>query len=103
MFDQFARPYEERLVKDLTADGIFVVIHICGDTSRILDSMADYDPAVLSSTTKLTREGQTTAGKRHVLFGNIDPSGVLANGTVEEVRSATRGLIRHGSRKGVLF
>ena len=37
MFDRFARPYEERLVKDLAADGIFVVIHICGDTSRILD------------------------------------------------------------------
>ena len=54
MFDRFARPYEERLVKDLAADGIFVVIHICGDTSRILDTMAEYDPAVSSLITKPT-------------------------------------------------
>src|ERR1039458_777469 len=34
-----------------------------------------------------------SASSSHVLFGNIDPSGVLANGTVEEVREATRQLI----------
>ena len=94
MFDQFARPYEERLVKDLTADGIFVVIHICGDTSRILDSMANYDPCGFELDYKTDAvKAKATAGKRHVLFGNIDPSGVLAIGTVEEVRAATRGLI----------
>ena len=42
MFHRFARPYEDRLVKDLAADGIFVVIHICGDTSQILDMLAEY-------------------------------------------------------------
>ncbi len=40
MFERVARPYEERLISDLAADNIFVVIHICGDTSRILDTMA---------------------------------------------------------------
>jgi uroporphyrinogen decarboxylase len=28
-----------------------------------------------------------------VLFGNIDPGGILARGTVEQVRDATRNLI----------
>jgi MtaA/CmuA family methyltransferase len=94
MFDRFARPYEERLVKDLTADGIFVVIHICGDTSRILDMMAEYAPCGFELDYKTDAvKAKQTAGKRHVLFGNIDPSGVLANGTAEEVRAATRWLI----------
>ena len=94
MFKRFALPYEKRLVRDLAADGIFVVIHICGDTSRILDMLAEYDPCGFELDYKTNaRRAKLTVGQRHVLFGNIDPSGVLANGTVEEVREATRELI----------
>ena len=94
MFDRFARPYEERLVKDLADDGIFVVIHICGDTSRILNSLAEYPPCGFELDYKTDAvKAKQTAGKRHFLFGNIDPSGVLAQGTVEQVREATRKLI----------
>ena len=94
MFDRFARPYEERLVKDLAADGIFVVIHICGDTSRILNSLAEYEPCGFELDYKTDAvKAKQTVGKDHVLFGNIDPSAVLAQGTVEQVREATRKLI----------
>ena len=91
LFDRFARPYEERLLKDFAADGIFTVIHICGDTSRILDILATYGPCGFELDYKTDAvKAKQTAGKRHVLCGNIDPSGVLTNGTVEEVRAATR-------------
>jgi uroporphyrinogen decarboxylase len=36
---------------------------------------------------------KATAGRGHVLFGNIDPSGVLALGSVDQVRDAARRLI----------
>jgi uroporphyrinogen decarboxylase len=42
MFEAFARPYQERLVRDLSADGIFTVIHICGNTSALLDRFVEY-------------------------------------------------------------
>jgi uroporphyrinogen decarboxylase len=94
MFNRFARPYEERLVRDLAAGGIFVVIHICGDTSPILDSLAEYDACGFELDYKTdARKAKQTAGARHVLFGNIDPSGVLAIGSVEDVREAARQLI----------
>ena len=94
MFRRFAQPYEERLVRDLAAHGIFVVVHICGDTSRILDMLAGYETCGFELDYKTDAEkAKRTAGKGHVLFGNIDPSGVLANGTLEEVREATRQLI----------
>ncbi len=74
-------PYEERLVKDLAADGIFVVIHICGDTSRILDMLAEYEPCGFELDYKTDAvKAKQTAGKHHVLFGNIDPSGVSGAG-----------------------
>jgi len=94
MFNRFARPYEERLVKDLAADGIFVVIHICGDTRRILDALSAYAPCGFELDYKTdAAQAKCTVGARHVLFGNIDPSGVLAQGTVPQVREAVRQLV----------
>ena len=94
MFARFARPYEEKLVKDLAVEGIFTVIHICGDTSRILDFLYGYDFCgfELDYKTDAVR-AKSRAGVRHVLFGNIDPSGVIARGTPAMIREKTRQLI----------
>jgi len=94
MFNRFARPYEERLVGDLAADGIFVVIHICGDTSRILPALSEYDSCgfELDYKTDLVK-AKNTVGAQHVLFGNIDPSGVIAMGSAGQVREAARQLM----------
>lgn len=94
MFDRFARPFEERLVKDLARDGIFPVLHICGDTTKILNYLAAYDACGFELDYKTdAAQAKRTAGVRHVLFGNIDPSGVLTRGSVAEVREKTRELI----------
>jgi MtaA/CmuA family methyltransferase len=94
LFERFASPYEERLVRELTADGIVTVIHICDNTTKILDFLSQYDFCGFELDYKsdpLTVK--SIAGARHVLFGNIDPSGVLVRGTPEEVRQKTRELI----------
>jgi MtaA/CmuA family methyltransferase len=94
IFERFARPYEERLIKDLAAQGIFVIIHICGDTSRILPALSEYDFCGLELDYKTDPiKAKATVGRRHVLLGNIDPSGVIALGSPEKVRTATRALI----------
>ena len=95
MFDRFARPYEARLVGDLAAEGIFVVIHICGDTTKILEYLQGYEFCGFELDYKTNAQrAKQTVGVRHVLFGNIDPSGVIARGTPEEVREKTRQLLR---------
>jgi uroporphyrinogen decarboxylase len=94
MFARWARPYEERLVKELAGEGIFTVIHICGDTSRILDLLSGYAFCgfELDYKTDAVR-AKASVGAGHVLFGNIDPSGVIARGTPAMVREKTRQLI----------
>ncbi len=94
MFEQFSRPFEERLVRDLAADDIFTVIHICGNTTRILESLGAYDFCGFELDYKTDAAlAKNTVGKNHVLFGNIDPSGVVARGTAEQVREAASRLI----------
>jgi uroporphyrinogen decarboxylase len=94
MFQRFARPYQERLVRELAADGIFTVIHICGNTTAILDQLAQYPACGFELDYKTdARRAKALLGAGHVLFGNVDPSGVLARGTPAQVREATRQLI----------
>jgi MtaA/CmuA family methyltransferase len=94
MFARWARPYEERLVKELAGEGIFTVIHICGDTSRILGFLSGYDFCgfELDYKTDAVR-AKSSVGAGHVLFGNIDPSGVIARGSPALVREKARQLI----------
>jgi uroporphyrinogen decarboxylase len=94
MYEQFARPYQERLVRELAAEGIFTVIHICGDTTRIVESLGTYPFCGFELDYKTDAAlAKRTAGAGHVLFGNIDPSGIIARGTPEQVREAARSLI----------
>lgn len=94
MFAQFARPYQDRLVRELAADGIFTVIHICGNTTAILDQLATYPFCGFELDYKTdAARAKATVGADHVLFGNVDPSGVLARGTPAQVRETTRQLI----------
>lgn len=94
MFGQFARPWQERLVRELAADGIFTVFHICGNTSAILDQLAPYPACGFELDYKTdAKRAKATVGAQHVLFGNIDPSGGLARGTPAQVREAARQLI----------
>lgn len=94
LFRRFARPWQERLVRELAAEGIFTVIHICGNTSAILDQLGEYPSCgfELDSKTDPAR-AKETAGRNHALFGNLDPGGVIARGTPEIVRDAARRLI----------
>jgi hypothetical protein len=95
MFAKFARPYQERLVEDLAADGIFTVIHVCGNTSSIVGQFAEYPWCGFELDYKTdAARAKATAGAGHVLFGNIDPSGIIGRGTVEQVRAAAGELIR---------
>ena len=78
----------------LAAEGIFTVVHTCGDTAKILESLAEYDCCGFEFDHKTDpMAAQHKVGARHVLFGNVDPSAVLALGTPALVRQKTRELI----------
>jgi uroporphyrinogen decarboxylase len=101
MFARFARPYQERLVKDLAADGLFTVIHVCGNTSSIVDQFAEYPWCGFELDYKTdAARAKATAGAGHVLLGNVDPSGVIGRGTAAQVSAVTEELIRVWSPGG---
>lgn len=94
MYRVHARPGEERLVEAAHRQGKPWILHICGDTTPILEDMVSTgaDGLELDHRTDVLRAREALRG-RSTFVGNVDPSGVLALGSPEDVRTATRRLV----------
>jgi len=94
MYEEFAQPYEKRLADEAHALGRPYVLHICGNTTRILEAMLATGADALELDYKTDIRAARDAMKgRAVFIGNIDPSGVLALGTPALVEARTRELL----------
>jgi uroporphyrinogen decarboxylase len=94
MFRAFALPYEKKIADRSHALGLPYFLHICGNTSRIIDEMLE------TGSDGLELDYRTDAAMAHakmkdraVFIGNIDPSGVLALGSPQLVEEKTRELL----------
>ena len=89
IYSEFIQPRESKLVAGIRAMGARVRLHICGNTKRILAGMgrtgADIVDLDYLSPLGMAREAM---GPDQVLLGNLEPVGVLRNGTPESVAAA---------------
>lgn len=89
VYRQFAFPYEKQVVETLRAEGKVIGMHICGNATRIIDTMVETGARFLQVDYKIDRPlcKQAAQGKT-TLIGTVDPSEVLARGTPDDVRQA---------------
>ncbi len=90
MFDEYAKPYIKESFMD--AGGAKKVLHICGDTTVLLDNMIATGVSGLSIEEKVSPEKAVEiVNGRAALIGNIGVVRPLLQGTPEDVfREATR-------------
>lgn len=94
VYRKFAHPYECRLAADLAAHDIPLILHICGNTTAIMGDMATTGAAMLEFDYKADMARCRAATEDGpVLVGNVDPSGVMALGTPEQVLVESRRAI----------
>lgn len=94
LFERFALPYEKKLVEAAHKTGLSYVLHICGNTELILSQMirTGADGLELDYKTDVNKAFELMNDKI-TLFGNVDPSGILAMGSPESVRQSTQKLL----------
>lgn len=94
MYCKFAMPYEKKIVELAHRNGLAYGLHICGNTDSILDNMllTGADAFELDYKTDLTKI-YNTFHTSTTFIGNIDPSSVLALGTLEDVQKSTLELL----------
>jgi uroporphyrinogen decarboxylase len=94
MYEKFALPYEKRIVDIAHSLGKPYALHICGNTDSILDKMMLTGADVLELDYKTDAVKARDVMKDKVTFiGNIDPSGVLALGSTDDVKKKTLELL----------
>jgi uroporphyrinogen decarboxylase len=94
MFEKYCLPYGQKVVSALQSDDFTLAYHTCGNTTRIIDRMVQTGARILEFDYKCDKAAakRATAGKT-TLLGPIDPSGVLHQGSVEDVETACREAI----------
>jgi MtaA/CmuA family methyltransferase len=96
LYSSVALPWEKKLFALLSERTDKVLsLHICGDTTAILPSMAGSGAHVLEID-HLVDIGDAFAklGDQVALWGNIDPVRVLLNGNTSDVSAAVTGLLK---------
>jgi MtaA/CmuA family methyltransferase len=87
IYQEFVWPCEKRLVDGIHAAGGRTRLHICGNTRRILSDMARLGCSMVDLDYPVPlQEARRHLGCSQVLAGNLNPIGVLREGTPEEVQ-----------------
>lgn len=101
MYREMVLPDLRSFIKSLE---IPVILHVCGDTSPILDMMVETGAKVLSLDQCMDLSfAKERIARRSGIGGNVDPVNVLLLGTVEEVRRETLRCLKQGGTQGYLL
>ncbi len=94
MYEKYALPYEKRIADAAHKNGLPYTLHICGNTDIILESMkkTESDAFELDYLTDINKI-YDLCNDSVTFIGNIDPSGVIALGRVDDVKKKTLELL----------
>ncbi len=94
MYREFAFPYEKQVCDHARSLDIPHILHICGNTNRILEDMVATGSDGLEIDYKTDMKRAYDVLKDTTTFvGNLDPSGVVALGSGQLVEQKTRELL----------
>lgn len=102
MYREFALPYEQRIFDAVREAGAIGRLHICGNTSHILNEMAGShaDIVDIDWMVDINKAAEAFEGKV-ALCGNFNPVSVMLQGTPEEVYQASFNCLKQGGARSI--
>ena len=96
-FRKFSGHYVHHIMESYKYSDVETIYHVCGNTMHLIEKMASIRVAGISLDGPETGVDMVKAAKMVpediILIGNVSPTIVLVNGTVEEVKEATTELL----------
>ncbi len=103
LFEEFILPYHLKLVGELRRMGLKTRLHICGNTSKILEMRAGLGYDINDIDSQVPMElARAKMGPEAILLGNIPTVAVMEHGTAEEVRRAAAACHRACEKKYIV-
>ncbi len=98
---RFALPYEKAMFEELSSYKRPSVLHICGDTTQLLEKMAESkaDGLELDYQVDLVR-ARETIGDYITIIGNLNPVAIMLEGTPELVKKEAQKLTSQSDKIG---
>ena len=104
MYRAFAFPYERKVVQALEDLKKPYSVHICGDTSTIVEDMGQLGAKILEIDWKSDMgHARRLVPEDVVLMGNINPSDPMCLGTPEDVRAKAKEIIEGTRGRGIIL
>ena len=101
VFRTFSLPYLQPLIGWAKEHGVYTWLHICGNTTDKLESIAETGASCFSLDYKVNlADAKQKVGGRVALAGNIDPVSVLNQKGPDDVRAAARVCIEAAAEGG---
>jgi uroporphyrinogen decarboxylase len=100
-FRTFVAPFLKDLVGRIKAKGKYAMFHICGNTTKVLEDIADIAPHCFSLESKVDLgKAKEILGGKVCVAGNVTPTGPFLSGTPEEVIAEAKACIEAWGRGG---
>ena len=101
-YERFVWPYEKRMVDAIRAMGARVRLHICGDTNAIVEGMDRLGCEIVDLDYPVDMREARARMPDQVLLGNVEPVGVMRNGTPANVTAALEACHRAAGRRYIV-
>jgi uroporphyrinogen decarboxylase len=110
-YKEFAMPYQKKVFDAIASAGMIPINHICGDTTLIIPYMIEPlpkfpNPQAINIDFGSTRSSldlrfvKEAVGNKTCIIGNVDPIGVMLQGTPQDVERAAKRCIEQAAEGG---
>jgi len=102
MYRKFVLPYEKRIFNAVHKMGALARLHICGNTTQILEEMVESGADIIDLDWKVDFQfAADLFGDRAVPCGNFDPVAIMLQGKPDEVYKATINCLKVNPKKTI--
>jgi uroporphyrinogen decarboxylase len=108
LFDTFVRPYDLAVMREAERSCIFNILHICDyvgeydDLSRFRDYPGHVVSCPLKVGSRLLPLAEASRLFQRPVMGGLDRRGVIANGSVAQIRAEVEATLRHAPARFIL-
>jgi len=102
LYREFALPYEQRIFAAIREAGAIGRLHICGNTTPLLNDMARAGAEIIDLDWMVgLADAARIIGDRAALCGNFDPVAIMLQGRPQQVIQATLDCVRQGGPRSI--
>lgn len=95
LIEEYSTPYVQKIRQAVEDDSFLFVYHNCGNVTPIIEKIREINAAAYSMGNAINLEDALKVlPADSLVIGNIDPAGILRNGTPEIIRNETKSLMK---------